>query len=222
MHFYGYCAMLLIAYMLQLSTIVYCLFLFSPAIIMLFMFMHEDILQRNMIALKNITVASPPQTDWVTCLMRASLAALNNGTELVVIVENSDSLMEHLHAEYVINATVTQDMLTLLITNQLWNTRHMLWIKNSGTIHGIAATWKTGWGPTTHQSSLEWIEDARTYTSKTDAILVCSNSTTHSYTLTHSDTTHERLTAEQTSQLLRRYSKMYTPLAKEGLSYEVK
>lgn len=219
-HFYGYCIIIFLTYILQLSTITYGLLLFSPAIIMLFMFMHEDILQRNMIALKNITAPLATPIDWVSCLMRSTLTALNNGTELLVIIENSDSLKGHLNAEYHISASATNDMLTLLIACQLWNTRHMLWIKNDGTIQGIAATWKTNWGQRAYDQSMGWIDDAITYTSKTDALIVCSNATTHSYSLVHAGILYEKLTADQTNQLFRRHSNMQTSLVKEGSRYE--
>ncbi len=85
-YFYGYCALTFLTHILHLGTITYCLFLFSPVIIMLFMFMHQDLLQRNMIALKNIAAATKPSQDWLSCIMRNSLKALHDNTPMLIII----------------------------------------------------------------------------------------------------------------------------------------
>ncbi len=55
-YFYGYCLITFCAYMLELTTVTSLLFLFTPAAVMLFILMHQDTLQRNIVALKHITV----------------------------------------------------------------------------------------------------------------------------------------------------------------------
>jgi len=219
-YFYGYCALTFTAYAFHLSTITYCLFLFSPALIMLFMFMHQDTLQRNMIALKNITVSSNIAQDWLSCIMRNTLKALHNNKSILILIEHTDALPGFLKTQYRINSLITDDVLTMLIEHGLCNAQQMLWIKTDGTVQGIRASFKASWHPDAYTDTNEWVDDAIAYTSKTDAIIIKSNAQTQSYTLAYNGTVTHQLTVEQAGQRIRKQINQPTSVAEKGLPHE--
>ncbi|TET33415.1 hypothetical protein E3J61_04195 [Candidatus Dependentiae bacterium] len=219
-YFYGYCALTFTAHALHLSTITYCLFLFSPAIIMLFMFMHQDTLQRNMIALKNITSTATIPQDWLSCIMRNSLKALHDNKSLLILIEHSDALSGFLKTQYRINSLVTDDTLNLFTENGLCDAQQMLWIKTDGTVQGIRASWKASWHPNSYTDTNEWVDDAIAYTTKTDSLIMKSNAKTQSYTLAFNGTVTHDLTVEQVGQIIRKQINQPTPTMEKGLPHE--
>ncbi len=219
-YFYGYCALIFVSHALHLSTITYSLFLFSPAIIMLFMFMHQDTLQRNMIALKNITATTTPAQDWLSCIMRNTLKALHNNKSMLILIEHSDTLSSFLKTHYAISAPITDDAMSLLTENNLCNAQQMLWVRTDGTIQGVHASWKASWHPNAYTDTNEWVDDAIAYTTKTDALIMKSNAQTQSYTVAYNGTVTHDLTVEQVGQIIRKQINQSTPVMEKGLSHE--
>lgn len=203
-YFYGYCALVFATHALHLSTITYCLFLFSPAIIMLFMFMHQDILQRNMIALKNITTTSVVPHDWLATIMRSTLKGLHNKKSMLILIEHTEAIADLVIADYHMNSIITDDMLTMLIEHGLCTAQQMLWIKTDGTIQGVRTSFKASWHPNTYTNTQEWIDDAIAYTSKTDALIMQSDAHTQTYSIAYSGTITHNLTTDQITQLIRK------------------
>ena len=218
--FFGYCALTFVSHALHLSTITYSLFLFAPAIIMLFMFMHQDTLQRNMIALKNISTASTIAQDWLSCTMRNSLKALHDNKSMLILIEHTDALSSFLKAEYIIQTPVSDDALNLLTENGLCTAQHMLWIRTNGTVQGVNASWKASWHPNAYTDTNEWVDDAIAYTTKTDALIIKSNAQTQSYTIAcNGHVTHD-LTVDQTAKIVRKQINQSSPSMEKGFSHD--
>ncbi len=219
-YFYGYCAITFLTHTMQLATVTYCLFFFSPAIIMLFMFMHQDTLQRNMVSLKNITAETPTAHDWLSCIMRNTLKALHDNKDMLILIEHTDSLASYLKTKYTITTPITDDVMTLLMENNLCNTQRMVWIKSDGTIQGIHVAWKASWHPAAYTGTKEWIDDAIAYTAKTDALIMYSNAKKQQYTIAYQGAITEGLTVEQSSQLIRKHTNAPIPVTKKGFNHE--
>ncbi len=219
-YFYGFCLFTFGAHLLALPTVSQSLFLFSPAIILLFMFMHQSTLQRNMVALKNITHPSHPPTDWLTTLLRTSLVMIHHNKELLILIEHTDAIGSYLKAEYYINAPLSKDLLTLIVEHA-YNPQQMLWIHSDGIIRGINVSWKASWHPAAYENQTAWIDDAIVYTSKNDALLLHINPTKHHYTIASNGTIHHELTIEQVSQLLRKKINHPQSVTKKGYTYDV-
>lgn len=219
-YFYGFCSFTITVHVLGLSTISYCLFLFSPAIIFIFMFMHQSVLQRNLIALKNITLAHSPSDHWITTLLRASLTMMHANKRISIVIECSDALAPYITADYCINAPLSKDLLTLLVEHT-YNPKQMIWVDAQGTIRGINASWKTKWHQEMDEHDDAWINDALTYTSKNDALVLHSNPTNHQYSLVSNGNLDQALTINEISQLLRKKINRPLSVTKKGYTYGI-
>src|SRR3990167_4306801 len=200
-YFYGYCALTLVSHMAGLSTINAVLFLFSPVIIIGFLLMHQTMLQKNMVSLKNIPATKQTHNDWLSNIMRLSITMLHNNKELFLVIEQSDSIATHLTSEYEINAAATNDLLFMLVSH-IYKPTQMLWIQTDGTVRGVNSQWKTSWGQ--QGSSNDWIDDALAYTSKNDALLLHVNGHKDSCDLIFDGTIEKELTIDQAHQLIRK------------------
>ncbi|MFC1842125.1 hypothetical protein ACFLYU_00495 [Candidatus Dependentiae bacterium] len=141
-YFYGYCMLTLVSHFTQLTTISYVLFLFSPVAIMLFILLHQTTLQKNFVALKNITPAKHVKTDWPQELIRSFLFAINNNREIYCVIENSSSIQEFMYSPLVINANIEQGLIHILQESQTFDQKKILWLNTNGQIVGVNASWR--------------------------------------------------------------------------------
>src|SRR3989304_515274 len=162
-YLYGYCLVTLCSYYFQLPTITYCAFLFSPVVIMLFILLHQETLQRNLIALKNISPLNYHPHDWLETVLRHMLKALNEKKTMLILLEHTDSLSSYLEVAYSLDARITEGTFHLLFEKELYDPMSMLWIRSDGTIRGINSAWKTSWHPSQYTNPRAWIDDAMVY-----------------------------------------------------------
>lgn len=222
-YFYAYCIIIVGAYTLDLPTLTYCLFISSPIVIMLFILMHHDTLQRNFIAIKNITVTPQPSRDWLTLILRGALKTLNANTAALILIEHTDSLASYLTSDYVLDAPVTHGMIELICDEQLLNPQTMAWITSAGTVHAVHATWKNPWTTTNYSQSAAWIENALAHTTHTDALVLFLNPTNHTCSLVLKGIIHEHLSLEHAALLIRshiKYPISPSPIT-QGFEYDI-
>ncbi len=187
-YFYGYCFITIMAYAIQLTTISYVLFLYAPAIVMLFMLMHQDILQRNLVALKNIQPAQITNHDWLDILFRSCLVMINKNITVTCVVECTDNLDDFIKTPFFINADLHKGVLELLLDSQAYESDKLVWVSIQGKLRGINATWHT---PTYHTSkenklfstSTIWQQESLIYAQKTDVLVFYSDAITHTFTI---------------------------------------
>ncbi len=218
-YFYGFCILFFSAHFFALPTVSQSLFIFSPAIILLFMFLHQTTLQRNFISLKNIR---QPTTvpDWFTTLMQTCLTTIHHNKELLILIEHTDAIGSYLKADYVINAPISKDLFTLIM-EKVYTSQKMIWIHSDGIIRGINVSWKASWYPSAYEDQTAWIDDAIAHTSKNDALILHINPTKHHYTIAMNGILHQELTIEQASQLMRKKINYQIPVTKKGSPYDV-
>lgn len=175
-YFYGYCLLALSSYYAQLTTANYFLFLFAPVAIMLFMLFHQELLQRNFVAIKNITPAKQAQSDWPEALIRSFLVAINNNKEIHCIIENQDSMQEFIHSPLVLNSNIQQGLIKILQESDIFDQNKMLWVDTSGHLVGINASWKETVFETIEDEKMmevnPWKQSALLLSSKTDALFL--------------------------------------------------
>jgi hypothetical protein len=182
--------------------------------------MHQDTLQRNMIALKNITTSSTLPQDWLSCVMRNSLKAVHDNKNMLILIEHSDALSGFLKTQYRLNNPITDEIFSLLIENDLCNAQQMLWIKTNGTVQGISAFFKASWHHNAYTDTNEWEDDAIAYTTKTDALIMKSNAKTQSYTIAYQGTVTHDLTIERVGQIIRKQINQSSSQKEKGFSHE--
>lgn len=202
-YFYGYCAIALGAYTFELPTIGYTLFIFSPAIVTIFLLMHQTLLQKNMVSLKNLTSASVSESDWLSDLMRIGLSMLHNNKELLVLLEHTDALEGYLNCEYKLYAPAKADLLSLLVEH-VAKPSTMLWLQSDGIIKGINAHWKATWHPASYKDQTAWLDDAIAYTSKNDALIIHINPVKHTCSIATAGTIIPDLTIDQAHRIIRK------------------
>lgn len=220
-YFYGFCLVGIGSYLCNLSTMTYCFFVFSPVVVMLFMLLHQETLQRNMIALKNIMAPAQPSHDWLETLMRSILKALNNNTGMLLVLEHTDALTDFLNVAFPLDCSINEGIFNLIVEKNLYDPQSMIWIRSDGSVRGINSTWKTSWHEQ-YTAEQNWMDDAIDHTNKTDAFLIHLNPKTHSVTVAVEGSVHKKLTMDQTAQLIKRHIKY--PLQssiKKGLEYGV-
>ncbi len=217
-YFYGYCALACTSYFLQLGTLSYTLFLFAPAAICLFILFHQETLQRNFVAIKQLAAQQPTFIDSLEVLMRCTLIALNNKQEVTVLIEYNDNLNEFLESNSSINSPINYDLLVLLLESPSYDQKKMLWVTHTGIIRGMNAQWhdeltaKSTIGATqilTAQDLHEW------YTTKTDCLVFELNPIARTFALTAHGTTKQNLSSAHVLQMIKKHS-LNLGIQKEG------
>ncbi len=141
-YFYGYSAITLLAYNAHLPTVSLFLLIFSPAIIMLFIMVHQNILQRNFVALRHITPAQTTTHDWLEGLIQTCLIVINNNKSITCIIERSDNMHTFLQVPFIIHAPLHTALLDVLINSDSYDQHKMVWIDAHGNLEGINASWR--------------------------------------------------------------------------------
>jgi hypothetical protein len=219
-YFYGFCAFFVCAHFLALTTLSQQLFIFTPVILVIFILMHQTTLQRNLIALKNITYALPASPDWITTVMRTSLRLLHDNKEMLLLIEYSDALTPHVHTEYTINAACTPDLFSALVHN-VYKPRAMLWINAEGIIRGVNASWKTSWYPQAYENHYAWIDDAIAHTSTNDALVLHINPFEQQMTIVTQGILYQGVTVDHALQLIRKNIAHAHSVIEKGYPYDL-
>lgn len=188
-YFYGYCAITLTAYNANLPTVALFLLVFSPAIMMLFMFLHQDILQRNFVALRHITPAQVSTQNWLEALIQTCLIVINNNKTITCIIERSDNMRTFLQVPFTIHAPLHTALLEILVNGDSYDQHKMIWVDAHGNLEGINAAWRhTLLEEESKECSIQnnettLLENALLYTTKTDALVFTINPETRTFSI---------------------------------------
>lgn len=207
-YWYGYCLLGLVAHCLQLNTISSVLFFFTPAIIMLFLLMHQEQLQKNFVALRNLTPARAASADWLEQLIRSGIVAVNNNKALICVIERRDSLEEFLATPFIFNAELHSATFDMLIKGDSYNDNTLIWLNDHGTLRGLNATWKIPndelWQQTENPEFPAWQHDALFFTAKTDAITLGIDRNTRNFTIITRGKRFENIAAQNALKFVKK------------------
>lgn len=180
-HFYSYCLLAFAAYILDLNTVTAFLFLCWPVCAMILMFMHQQTLQRNLIAIKNISNPATHSHDWLAALIRACLVHINNNKTVYCIIEHTDSMKDFIQNPMLISAQVNDELLSLLLESPTYNQQKMMWVRTNGQLIGINGTWKQP--HSLDNDTTTWHHETLLYTAKTDALAFCCDPISRNFTV---------------------------------------
>lgn len=221
-YFYLYCTVTLIAYQAQLTTLSTLLCFTAPIIIMLFIIMHQNILQRNFVALRSAKTSCQPNT-WLESLIRSALIALNHSKELMCVIEDKDNLDHFIGTTLELNIPLHEGVLDLIIQSSLYNNNKFIWSTTRGYVTGINAEWKIPYQDVTLQEEIhtlpQWQQDALIITHNTDAVVMKSNMTTHTFTLIIQGTLYPDIDPHNALKLIQHYIRSKTVSAYQGAHY---
>lgn len=222
--FYGYCGCFFVAQSLQLATIVHFLFYTAPIVTLLFIIFHQFTLQKNFVALRAIVHQQTDHHNWLDVIIQSCLIALNNNKELIYVIENSDSLRDHLSCPLALHATITKELIALLTESNSFRQHHMIWLNAQGKILGINAQWKDF--PHDHLISQaeetihKWHHDSIFYTEKVDALAFKINPSNHLFDIIIRGKTYKQLTASHARTFIRQFLVSQPPTTqKRNVSY---
>lgn len=206
-YFYGYCSIFFVAHYADLPVIRFALFISAPFVAVIFIIMHQEMLQKNFI---NLVRPAPlfETSHWVDELMKCCLMALNRHREIIVIIERQDQLKSLIHAPYFIYAELKKDIFDILLEKHVSTHDYMLWINQQGKIVAINCAWRTHIDETWIAKEAEnihlWKQQAIFFTSKTDALLFKINPLTRSFDIIMNGHILENVTAEHTARFMKK------------------
>ncbi len=140
--FYGYCGAFLMAYHLELFTVSTALITFAPIAVAICLILHQSTLQKNFIALHNITTATNMREDWLEIIMRSALVALGENKPLTGVIEKKQALDTLITSDHPFDCPVSEGLFHVLLHSAAFNTQKMIWIDHNGKLKAINATWK--------------------------------------------------------------------------------
>jgi len=220
--FYGYCSALIVCHVAHLSTVGAALFLFAPVVLVVFVVLHQESLQRNFVTLHNITPWHAYDEDWVALLMRSCLVAVSNHKALSCIIERRNALHTLLDTPFLLQCKLKEGLLDFLTESNSFNDKELVWLQDNGTLLGINCSWKKrsvdAWLAKEVKEQEPWLQDALFFTSKVDALYFKINATTRTFTLVAQGKVLEKVSAHAAVRTIKKYLGHFNP-AKKGDTY---
>lgn len=210
-YFFCYCILSIAAWMTNLQTITSFLFTYAPIALLIFIVIHERTLQRNFVTLCNPQpYKEKEQHDWLDIILRSTLSSINNNKAVTIIIEHNDSLSSFLISPFFINATLTKELLDIILASTDYDQQKMIWISTNGIIRSINTTWVS----TKHHNT----PDAFIYSTHTDMIVFHTTPLTRTSTLILDGKEFSSLSAHNLRTLIK---KQITPTVckKDGKVY---
>mgnify|MGYP000082497937 CR=1 FL=1 len=207
-YFYGSCLVMLTAYTLNLPTVLACMFIFAPSLVAVFILLHQDTLQRNIVALKNIIPTQTTKTDWQHVIIKTALLRLNEHKELRCIIACTDDITPFVQTPFSLATPIVHSTINLLLASPSFNATAMLWCDAHGTIRGLNTTWKENTDDKkigAHKAHDAWQTQCQFFTKKTDAFALRLDPETRLFTVIKGGILLEGVPAHHVQQLLRKH-----------------
>lgn len=206
-YFYGTCTLLITTHLADLPTISNAIISLCPALIMLFILVHQKSLQKNFVTLKNITPAQNLNLNWLEILLRSCIISANNKKNIYCLIESHDQLNELVHAPFEIKAKLQPELLDVLLSSPSYEQNKMIWLSNTGMLLGINTKWQQVDHTSDHDSdSLDnWEKKCILSTSKTDALAFRLNSLTKNFDIITEGLLIEKVPIDQAIKLMRKH-----------------
>lgn len=216
---YGYTLFLFASYFLPLQTLNSFLLAFSPALLMVFILLHQKTLQKNFVAFKTIAPAKTVSDDWLEVMIRASLVSLSKKKKLMFVIERNHSLTEFTTTSCPINAELHKPLLDMMLESTLFDQSKFLLINSNGTLLSANSSWHCVDTDTALPDLMEaapWQQAALIVTAKTDALVIYANPESKSCTLIIGGTIVDQLNAAQLFTLIKKYLRIPSIAHKQG------
>ena len=218
-YFYVYSSITLMAHYAQLTTINYFMFLFAPIASMVLILLHQETLQRNFVALRNISPARYIISEWPEELIRSCLVAINSNKKIYCVLENRDSIADFIQSPLILNANLKQTLVKILHENPFFDQKKMLWINTQGKLIAINAEYKK------EIVLKSWKQNAILLSSKTDALFLKITPTQRTFEIIFDGKIIDNVKANNALNIIRKYasSKFFikeSSLAKGELIHE--
>lgn len=212
-YFYAYCALFCAASLIHLPTVTAFLLYSSPLILLFFIIMHQEILQRNFISVQKSSITANESDDWLEQLLRASLYAINNNKQIVCVIENQTDLGPFLQTPLIFNSPLQQNIILLLMESSGFDAQKIVWCSATGKLIGINCTWRIAtddvWKSLDVKELPAWQQDALLMTLKTDTILFKADPVKRNFDIIIKGVLHENCSAAHALALIKKYIPAY-------------
>lgn len=206
---YLYCGLFFSVHYLDLHVLQFLLFVATPFVILFFMIIHQETLQKNFVKLSIPPTAPQEEHRWIDELMQCCLSALNRRKEIIIVIERNDPLKSLIHAPYYIYAELKKDIFDILLEKHKSSHDYMIWINQKGKLVAINSFWTTHldetWITNEVKTMHTWKQFGLFITSKTDVLIIKVNPLTRSFDGIAQGTLREGMNAEHTASFLKKH-----------------
>lgn len=206
-HFYAMCSLVVIAHLTELPTLGSSLMSFFPAMIMLFILVHQKSLQSSFVALKNVQPSQTIQSNWLETLLRSCLIAMNNKQQVTCLIEGKDSLAELVTTPFTIKSKLQPDFLDMLLSSSTYDPQKMIWLSDNGILLGVNTTWQiTDKAANNKDSQLDtWQQNSILFTAQTDTLAFRINPLSRTFDVTMEGKLIENMPTDQAIKLMHKH-----------------
>lgn len=175
--FLALCGLLVGADYLGLQNLSTLLLSCWPLLLLLFIIVHSDTLQKNFVAYKKIVPAKiAPTGSWVESLVAACLLSPQKNHSIMCVLEGQDRLEDFLTPGLMIKATATKPLLEALLSSPAFNAQQLVWLTQTGQLYALNASWQA------HLSS-DTAANCLRLSQKTDLIFFTIDQKQHQFNL---------------------------------------
>lgn len=207
--FYAYCIILACTQIFYLPSISLILNYSTPLIILFFIIIHQNTLQKSYIALQKIYPQEKTSDQWLKELIQVSLNALNCQTDIIFVVEGKDNLKNLIISPCTFYAEFKKDIIEIILQKHIISPHTFVWLTYTGKCVAINNTWK-------YELEKEFISTNNTIDSpwklygahislKTDALLFKINFLTRNFDVILKGRIVEQIGVEQLFTILEKY-----------------
>ena len=174
--FYGYVFLTAFSVYANIEGMALVLLVSAPIVMMLFIFIHQQTLQKNYISLKAAPLKKIASDKWLEELIQASLRGVNANKTIICVIERTQALNAFFTARCTFSAPITHELLTLLInTTQVEEDHITIWVTQSGILTAINPLWHAEYDEIWVSKEIKllhkWKQDALFITQKSDALV---------------------------------------------------
>lgn len=216
-----FCSLFLISDFLELDTLNHFIFYFAPIFLTLFIFAHQNIIQRNFITVKNLKPAKVDDLSWTQELVKSLIYALGKNKDIICVIENHQHLQNYLKEDLKFNCMISKEILNAIFSSSNFDDKKIVFINRTGalnSINGIILNSELSLDESNSEA-----DKALILASKTDAIYLKSSSLTRSFDIAIEGKILNNIHSNQVLNVLETYLKknkeLYEPV-KKNTSYQ--
>ena len=173
--FVSYLAFACFIFHIHLPVMSHVILYTAPAVLLFFILIHQETLQKNLIRLCNITSPEPTTHDWLSDIVRLCMISIADKKNMYLIIEKTDSVATLLNCPLTLHAPINRSLITLLYSSSQISSNSIWWANRHGKLLGINIQVK--------DSQQDWLADVLLLSSKTDALFISVDAATRMFTL---------------------------------------
>lgn len=208
-YFYSACGLFIVASLFHLQAIIELYRVSWPAMLMLFIIVHQKSLQHNYIAAKTVTPTRQTiDHAWVHLLMRALFKALQRSKDLTFVIEGKRMVEGYITKPLILQSPITHGLLDIIIESTTLEQHSLVLIDQSGSVIALNGTWMEAdisWFSQEQRTLQAWQRDALFWTSKTDALVIHAEAETKLITIVAQGTIVNQLTSDKAEAIITQY-----------------